>query len=725
LARAVDQEIADLGIEDDGEGNRAKAYLYCLETRCPETGWMVPLSASWLISVNRRCVAVLEPDRERRRFDIRVKEGATDEEIEEARVGTVRNGQMVYTLDGQDHLTPIRTLRGDRRVGNETLTDLRRWEKSDFKPRLDDVFQERLFCVQWGRNGNPRDTFFREVGEGDLAREAKVDGLVAKNLARWQEAGLVPDMQIEPGDKTDEPIRTRGWTYWHHLFPPRHLLYWALAMEARMSINNPTVAAGTLCLLTGALDRSSRLSRWRVGHAGRAGVAPAGDYPEQVFYNQALNVLYNFAARSWQALTLAFQGLPGGVSIAGSGEVHSQPASDCDRATDVFITDPPYADAVNYEEITEYFVAWLRKEPPEPFAKWIWDSRRSLAIKGKGEHFRREMVRAYAAMTACLPENGLQVVMFTHQDARVWSDMAGILWGAGLQVKAAWYIATETTSELKAGGYVQGTELLVLRKRQGSESVYKDELVLDIKSEVARQIETMVGLNQQTRAHGRSENLFEDDDLQMAGYAAALRVLTKYTQIEGVDMTREALRPREERAGSSLVDEMIGLAVQVANEHLVPHGLLPRVWDHLSGSERFYLRMLAVEGEGFKKLEKYQNFANAFRVTSWQQLLAMAKPNDARLKSAVELKRAEFGGSEFGASMLRALLFALSELQGEVEPDEVMSHLRDNVPGYYSKREEIGAVASYIAAKLERRRPEEASAARVLHGLVRNEKLGA
>jgi len=47
------------------------------------------------------------------------------------------------------------------------------------------------------------------------------------------------------------------------------------------------------------------------------------------------------------------------------------------------------------------------------------------------------------------------------------------------------------------------------------------------------------------------------------------------------------------------------------------------------------------------------------------------------------------------------------------------------VTGYYTRREDIVAVTLYLAAKLERRRPEEASAARVLHSLVRNEKLGA
>jgi hypothetical protein len=46
-----------------------------------------------------------------------------------------------------------------------------------------------------------------------------------------------------------------------------------------------------------------------------------------------------------------------------------------------FITDPPYADAVHYHEITEFFIAWLRKNPPPPFDQWTWDSRRDWPSK--------------------------------------------------------------------------------------------------------------------------------------------------------------------------------------------------------------------------------------------------------------------------------------------------------------------------------------------------------
>ena len=82
--------------------------------------------------------------------------------------------------------------------------------------------QERLYAIQWITKdtlGKSRqETFFAAVTEDDLARERQVEAIVRENLARWQDEGLVPDMPIEPGDKTDEPIRTRGWTHWHHLF---------------------------------------------------------------------------------------------------------------------------------------------------------------------------------------------------------------------------------------------------------------------------------------------------------------------------------------------------------------------------------------------------------------------------------------------------------------------------------------------------------------------------
>ena len=106
---------------------------------------------------------------------------------------------------------------------------LRRWEKHEFKPRPDDIFQERLVLHSMDNRKESlerkqKETFFAAVTEEDLARERQVEQIVADNIEQWQQQGLVPDMVIEPGYNTDQPIRERGWTYWHHLFNARHLL---------------------------------------------------------------------------------------------------------------------------------------------------------------------------------------------------------------------------------------------------------------------------------------------------------------------------------------------------------------------------------------------------------------------------------------------------------------------------------------------------------------------
>ena len=292
VANAVDEEITKLGIEHDERGNRAKAYLYCLEARCPETGWMVPISPSWVISQDRKVIAKLIPDHQNRRFDIEVVTGVSKDAMKVAAKGTVQEGSLVYELGNKIHRTPIKTLRGDYRdAEGNTGNRLRRWNKQDFKPHFEDILQERLYAIQWIKadtlDSSRPETFFASITEADRERERKVERIVAENLSRWQEEGLVPDMEIEPGDKTDEPIRTRGWTYWHHLFSPRQLL--SLACLHKAVLQSPCKTE-LMIAFAKTLDRTAKLCQWSSTHAQ--------DIPLRVFVNQALNTLSNWGVRA-------------------------------------------------------------------------------------------------------------------------------------------------------------------------------------------------------------------------------------------------------------------------------------------------------------------------------------------------------------------------------------------------------------------------------------------
>ena len=762
VAEAVDTEITRLGIEHDEHGNRAKAYLYCLEVVDPQTGWRVPMAPSWVVSRKRRCVARLVPDYGGKRFAIRVEEGVSAEALRAAETGTVQEGNLVYRLapieDGEEHewRTPVARLRGDGEgpvQPNGTRSNrLRPWDISDVVPQEPewvaqadpvmpgaakgawvggDIWLERLYCIQWmdadelaAGKSRPR-TWFAAPTQTYLEREATALRLVQKNLAQWQAGGLAPDMRIEPGDKTDEPIRTRGWTRWHHLFNPRNMLLLASLAKHRSPIARIQLAA--------ALDYNAKGVRWDyISHTTLS-----------FFTNQALNTMYSYATRGTTVLLEALKDELPSYPIRSIFNSRVVDGRNQNQLGDVWIYDPPYADAVHYHEITEFFIAWLRKTPPSPFDKWTWDSKRPLAIQGKGDKFRADMVAALRAMADRMPDNGLQVCMFTHKDAGVWADLAQIVWGAGLQVTAAWYVSTETSSELKQGGYVQGTVLLVLRKRAGDEHGYRSDIVPEVRARVAQQVETLTGLNQRAKKNGRDESLFSDADIQMAGYAAALEVLTSYTHIDGVDMTREALRPRSAlRRGQpiqvGIVEEMIALAVQTANERMLPDGLAEGVWERLGASERFYLKMAAAEaawpaGVAGGKLDDYQNFAKAYRAEGWEDLMADRQPNRARLKTATEFRAAYLNGHALSGGSLRPTLYAVmclhrdaeAEIDAENSGKQALHGLRDHFGDaeWLRERDNVRTLAAWLGRTWGRRNPGEATAARVLASLVQSERL--
>lgn len=719
----VQSEIDRLGVETDGHGWRAKVFLYCVEARCPQTGWMVPMLPTRVISKSNRVIAVLVPDPVKKRYDIDIRAGVSAEELAEAERGTIgRDGRfeeayLIHEVNGVSYKTKISTLRGEYELPDGSLHNrLRLWEKHDFVPRTNDLLQERLYCIQWMRrkkNGKGDEYEFRAATAEDLERERTVEGFLADRISEWQTNGWAPDLRIEVGGPPRyqglDLVRSRGWTHWLHAFNPRQLLVAGL-IRARLNAAQ-ALSFGAL------LNCNSRLSRW---HGGR-------NYVTETFDNQALNTIYNHAAQSFSYGRRYFSDRYPSFPLMAEFSIESKPAAEVSEAIDVSITDPPYGDAVKYEEILDFFIAWLRKNPPPEFSDWIWDSRRSLAIKGEGEDFRRAMVAAYRRITECMPDTGIQVIMFTHQSGSIWADMANIVWASDLQVTAAWYVVTETDSALREGSFVKGTVLLVCRKRHGSLKTTRDELAWAIQEEVEAQVQALAGLNQEAKGLYRDENVFEDADIQMAGYAAALRALTRYAIIDGRDMTAEAIRPRV-KGETTFVDDLIAFAVDTANQCLVPRAIAQRQWDKLRGAERFYLKMLELEARGAKTLDNYQNFAKAFKVRDFKAFMASQKANNARLKGAVEFGRTEMSeGSDLHQSVLRAVLYALMELVNNVDANEVLAHLTLNVPNYYgdmTQRELVMALADYLAKQLEGLRPDEASAARVMRELVKSQRLG-
>ena len=90
IAKAVDERITELAIEHHAQGNRAKAYLWCLEARCPRTDWLMPMATSWMIGRNYGVCAGIVPDHTNQRFEIEIVTDASPENLTAAASGTVQ-----------------------------------------------------------------------------------------------------------------------------------------------------------------------------------------------------------------------------------------------------------------------------------------------------------------------------------------------------------------------------------------------------------------------------------------------------------------------------------------------------------------------------------------------------------------------------------------------------------------------------------------------------------
>ena len=234
------------------------------------------------------------------------------------------------------------------------------------------------------------------------------------------------------------------------------------------------------------------------------------------------------------------------------------------------------------------------------------------------------------------------------------------------------------------------------------------------------QIRQMLHLNTETEAR-MGAPVFNDSDLQMAGYAAALKVLTGYTSIGGEDVTAFALRPRR-KGEITVVDEIVEQAAETANSLLVPEGLARETWAALSGIQRFYLRMLDMETTGASKLDNYQNFAKAFQVADYAAVMADIKPNAARLKSVTSSKSRDLGDrTEIGSTPLGALIVAIQAFLAEQEPGVVLANLQEAVPDYLHRRPLLVDMAAFIAVKS--RNSDIRRAAEAIANRMRNQRL--
>lgn len=691
------------GLEYSEEGWRAALYFYCAEITVPEwDNWKIPIAPTWQIAPKLKAWVELVPNTERKAFDFKVRYGG--EGFSAADKGTKQGSYIacppalwsILHSTGKSH-------NAVPQIKLKTLIDnhggLRRWEKTDIVPRSSDFYGERLYCIRWlkaaaldddGRRLGRDQFYYREPSPSDLSVELEIQNRVTKELEELQTQGFIPDWRIKDGYNTDQIIRERGWAYWHQLFNPRQLLM-AAEYSKRIAKLPVDLRAATTLNIGLLLNYNSRLCHWHEKAGG--GVGSTG----RVFYNNALNTFPSYPARSWASLESNLKCEHVNLPSTTEKAVALEDARKVQLSADLWITDPPYADAVNYEELAEFFLAWYKPHIEACFPEWYTDSRRDNAVKGQDVSFRVAMAEAYENLSLQMPDSGTQILMFTHKNTEVWEDLALIMWTAGLQVKQVWSIATETgAGAVKDGNFVQATYNMVLRKRPKDAPMgFVDLVIPQINARVTQVISHM--RDSQTQS-GNATCGYTDTDYLLAAQAVAAEVVTGYSSIDGIDLEEELRTPNKER-GDSVLRNLMTQAKRTAVDFLVPYGLEENLkrspdgtnayqfWRSLSPEEKFLLKSLELEAGGVDKIGAFQDLGRAYGITDYEELMGPIVANEARSKLPDEFPRADptrwddvpvNSRSKFDHSVTRHMYHSLKLLMDGADIERAVKHLVDS-----------------------------------------------
>ncbi len=134
---AADRQVTAWGIEHNAQGERADAYLYCVEVKPEGCDYFIPLAPSWLVGEKSKVVARWQrtPGSEQLTPEIAIVSDGELKLYKDKKGATVVDSRVVDPFDPSRSWS-VEALRGPE--------GLRRWGNDDLVPRTGDVFQERL-----------------------------------------------------------------------------------------------------------------------------------------------------------------------------------------------------------------------------------------------------------------------------------------------------------------------------------------------------------------------------------------------------------------------------------------------------------------------------------------------------------------------------------------------------------------------------------------------------
>ncbi|MFX1285788.1 MAG: hypothetical protein ACFFB5_19260 [Promethearchaeota archaeon] len=121
-------------------------------------------------------------------------------------------------------------------------------------------------------------------------------------------------------------------------------------------------------------------------------------------------------------------------------------------SVDLIISDPPYADNVNYSELSDFFYVWLRLLLKKRY-KWFLAQEtpkdaEAIISQNRDLDYYNKLIGIFKVTKAKLKPDGMLIFTFHHSDKEIWFKLSEVIIRTGFQVVRTYPIPSEARNVL-------------------------------------------------------------------------------------------------------------------------------------------------------------------------------------------------------------------------------------------------------------------------------------
>lgn len=545
------------------------AYIWARTIKCegPGCGTEIPLLRSLWLSKKKRNVHALRlvPNRLKKLISVEI---VSNPALGESRNGTMARGSATCPCCG--YTTPATSV------------------KRQLQANRGGTANARLLSVVTTK-ASESGRFFRLPTPKDISSVHEAELALNKLLKSHKGSlSLVPNEAVNPLPHSVNRLPLYGMTSWGDAFMPRQALTLVtlndLVKQARSRIGaggDPMFAVAVESILALAVSRltdiSNALCPWSSGMQqvvhlfGRQAVPMTWDYAETSPLSGASGDFSTTIGNMLRILERESAIRHGGHAERASATAIPLP----DASAQLFVTDPPYYDAISYADLSDFFYVWLRRalnesypdlfefnETPKP-DEIIVEPTPVAGVGKKNQTFYLDnMKRAMSDARRVLMPEGVGIIVFAHKSTAGWEAQLQGMLDAGLTITASWPIDTEREDKVSGIGQARlGSSIhLVCRPRETATDLTAHGNIGDWR-DVLQELPV--------RIHEWMPRLAEEGvvgaDAIFACLGPALEIYSRYMRVEKANGDLVTLKEYLEHVWSAVAKEALTIIIPDAD----------------------------------------------------------------------------------------------------------------------------------------------------------------